>query len=229
MKKILNKNGVYATYYRDDFNGNKLEQRSYKNGQQDGKWFIWFETGQKASEGNYKDGKRDGRFTSWNSDGQISFEGSYKDNKEVGIHKTMYQNNQLKSQINYKNISQHIGVEWHENGQKSKEFEFINGRPDGVHTCWYDNGVMKEQCHFNQELYKISRKWLATEISRTQWDEHGNQTIHLNEKQIKKEDKELLDYFSSGNEAHFNNDPYEELGLTDDERSLGRAFWSNLI
>ena len=51
-------------------NGNKKLEGSYKNGEKNGKWTVWYENGQKGSEITYKNGKLDELWTQWNENGQ---------------------------------------------------------------------------------------------------------------------------------------------------------------
>tara|TARA_Y100001934_G_scaffold136993_1_gene165319 strand:- start:15 stop:524 length:510 start_codon:yes stop_codon:yes gene_type:complete len=62
-------------------NGQKWQERTYKDGKLDGPWNSWRENGQKAFEANWKDGKRDGLATDWYENGQKRREETYKDGK----------------------------------------------------------------------------------------------------------------------------------------------------
>ena len=42
-----------------------------------------YENGQKSEERNYKDGKQDGKWTEWDENGQIKSEATYKDGECV--------------------------------------------------------------------------------------------------------------------------------------------------
>ncbi len=47
----------------------------------------WYKNGQKREERTYKDGKLDGLLTSWYENGQKSWEGTYKDGKRINYKK----------------------------------------------------------------------------------------------------------------------------------------------
>ena len=49
-------------------NGQKKEEGTLKDGEQDGKWSHWYENGQKWHEGTYKDGEMI-KETYWDEDG----------------------------------------------------------------------------------------------------------------------------------------------------------------
>ena len=51
-------------------NGQKKEERTYKNGKIEGLYISWYEGGEKFEERNYKDGMEDGNWTSWYINGQ---------------------------------------------------------------------------------------------------------------------------------------------------------------
>ena len=42
-----------------------------KEGKEDGKWTLWYETGQKKYEITFKEGKKDGPYTMWDEQGNI--------------------------------------------------------------------------------------------------------------------------------------------------------------
>ena len=182
MTKESQRNGVYACYYYDDFDGQKKKQRSYKEGKRDGKSYSWYENGQIKEESNYKEGKQDGKSYLWYENGQIKEESNFINQNQVVTH-----------------------TEWYENGQKRRELQYKNGVRDGVWTLWHDNGQKDDE-----SIYKD-----GDEVDRSLWDRNGKK---------RKEEKEIAWGGSS-----YGDDPFEELGLTDDDRSLGRAFWKNIL
>ena len=105
-------NGKWIEWYE---NGQKKNERSYKNGKPNGLWTEWYENGQKYMEGTYKDGEKDGLFTKWSNDGLKEEKGTYKAGKLNGI-LTM----------------------WNHTGRKSSELTYKNGELDGLSTKWYD-------------------------------------------------------------------------------------------
>ncbi len=70
-----------AVWYHE--NGQKSDERTYKDGKRDGKWTEWDENGQKESEFNYKDGKEDGKWTEWYENGQKWYEATLKDGELI--------------------------------------------------------------------------------------------------------------------------------------------------
>ena len=64
-------------------NGQKKEERNYKDGKCHGPRAYWYENGQKWYQQNWKDGKQDGLQLSWEEDGTESRREIYKDGKYV--------------------------------------------------------------------------------------------------------------------------------------------------
>ena len=56
---------------------------SYKNGQKDQLWTVWWPNKNKKIQGNYVDGKKDGNFILWFQNGQKKFEIIYENNLKV--------------------------------------------------------------------------------------------------------------------------------------------------
>jgi len=91
----------YEGYHK---NGQKEEERTYKDGIEDGLRTTWYWDGRKRSEGTYKDGKRDGKWTEWSGGETFTgespespdaifrpyhkrFEKTYKDGKRISSKK----------------------------------------------------------------------------------------------------------------------------------------------
>ena len=102
---LLNETNPYTGKYLCNYdNGQKEQERRYKDGRLIGKWTVWYESGQKKSEANYKNGKLDGRSTWWNKKGQKVKQKNYKDDKLEGKLIEWFQfNGEIKREENYKN------------------------------------------------------------------------------------------------------------------------------
>ena len=68
-------------------------------GKQDGKWTSWYENGQKMEEKTFKDGERDGLFTGWYEDGQKNWEVTYTSGKKQGLGLYYTEDGQIKYEI----------------------------------------------------------------------------------------------------------------------------------
>lgn len=67
-------------------NGQKQEERHFKNGKANGIQLHWYESGQKKEESYFQDNLRYGLSSEWHQNGQKSYESSYKDGKRDGLY-----------------------------------------------------------------------------------------------------------------------------------------------
>ena len=116
-------------------NGQKWQERTYKDGKLDGPWNSWRENGQKAFEANWKDGKRDGLATDWYENGQKSILATYKDGKRDGLATDWYENGQKRREETYKDGKLMSAVGWKPNGEKCPVTNVKDG--NGV-LVWYN-------------------------------------------------------------------------------------------
>ena len=54
------------------------------NGEPDGSYESFYDTGQLRTQGTYKDGKREGPWETYNNNGQLNIKGIYKDGEQCG-------------------------------------------------------------------------------------------------------------------------------------------------
>ena len=99
-----------------------------KAGKRDGVVIKWYQNGDRWLEKNYKDGRQDGKsFVWWDTHGdqrQIRSEGNYKNGQREGKHTEWYRNGQKKSEENWKNGLLEHWSEWHENGELKSEIRY---------------------------------------------------------------------------------------------------------
>ena len=106
-------------------NGTIVFTKEWKNGELNGKWLEFYETGEKEGEGSFKNGK--GRLIRWYKNGAIQEITSFKNSKEDGR-----------------------SLSWHENGKKSSEASFKNGMVHGELIEWDKNGkIAKDEVYKN--------------------------------------------------------------------------------
>ena len=160
-----NGNQIRHDWWKNGALNHKSEGGWYKNGEQDGLWNNWYESGQKRFEGTYKDGIEDGKWTKWYENGKKKFEGTYKDGKEDGLETSWYENGQKRYEETY-NDGKRDGLwnDWWSNGQKREEGTFKDGILDGKWTRWYENGQKKSEYTYKDG--KLDGKW-------TSWYESG--------------------------------------------------------
>ena len=70
-KEGYSQNGQKSYERRWHPNGQKIEEKTYKNGIENGLRTEWYDNGQKRSEGTFKDGKQVGSTKRWNKDGSV--------------------------------------------------------------------------------------------------------------------------------------------------------------
>ena len=127
--------------FKNRMGGEKDFEGSYKDGQKDGLWTVWYENGQKKSEGTYKNGEADGLVTWW------------------------YENGQKKSENNFKadalgnGIAHGLSTGWYENGQKRYEKNYKDGRSIGSANSWHKNGKKMEEAKYKDGKEISSKKW----------------------------------------------------------------------
>ena len=87
MDDLVERNDLYYKKFTDvpftgeislKVTGEKISGK-IQNGKKDGRWVLYYNSGQLNSDGNYKDGMKDGKSTEWYSNGQIKSEENYKD------------------------------------------------------------------------------------------------------------------------------------------------------
>jgi len=131
------------TYYE---NGQKKEEKHYKNDQLDGLWTRWDENGNKTVEIQYKDGKQDGLKTKWYENGKKGSESHWKNGKLVSASAWKPDGEPCTATKIVDGSGNIVG--WHENGQKWIEYHYRNGKLWGQTGGWHDNGQKKRQGQF---------------------------------------------------------------------------------
>lgn len=101
-----------------------------KNGNflRDGEYIKYYENGQKEEEKNYKNGKAEGLYKFWYKNGQLGEEYNFKDGEVNGLVKMWYKSGQKKSEVNHINnkIEGKVTV-WEENGEIEGVYTYKNG------------------------------------------------------------------------------------------------------
>ena len=220
-------------FYNED--GELCEEKHWKKSKIHGTWTHWY-NGYKTSEQNWKNHALDGKSTTWDYvDGHKTSEIEWVDGLEHGKSIYYYPNGK-KSVEAYFEDAILVGklTIWYESGQKCKEFSYIegkvnyssnvelgilDGKRDGIWIWWHENGVKGLEQVFENDK----------PISRTEWDEDGNQTIQLNSEQLLKEEEEEYKRQQDAQLNHqFNPIEHSNAPLTDDEKLLGADFWRDV-
>jgi antitoxin component YwqK of YwqJK toxin-antitoxin module len=76
--------GLSSSYY---INGQKQEERAYKEGKKNGEWTNWSRSGVKIAEAHFINGKKNGEWFIWNTEGNLLYEMHYNMGKKSGTWK----------------------------------------------------------------------------------------------------------------------------------------------
>ena len=151
--------------------GQKKEEKTYKDGIWDGLWTEWWGNGQKKSERNYKDEKLMS-VERWKPNGEKCPETNFKDGNGVVVEYN--ENGQKRSEDNFKDGElDGLMTHWHENGQKKLERNYKDGKAEGFWSEWYENGQKKMERNYKDG--KAEGLW-------SEWHENGQKKLERNYK-----------------------------------------------
>lgn len=146
------------------------------NGNRQGLWKEYYETGELRSIGKYKDSKMVGDWKFFYPNQEIEIYGSYKNGKKDGMWQWFYPNRQLLMEENWDDgIKEGTFVEYDEYGniltkgnyvENSEEGEWIyknrgvveigsyfDGMKTGLWKTWFENGNLAYEIEYEQDLY----------------------------------------------------------------------------
>jgi len=161
MGDLVIREGIYYQKFTDvPFTGKVTgkEQGSFKNGNQEGAWVSYYESGELWHKGNLKNGGLEGAWVSYYKNGQLSYKGNYKNHKRVGEYIFYYENGQLQSKGNYKSGGREgAWVSYYEIGQLWNKGNYKNGKRDEVWVSYNKDGtVLKEWTGTFKDGVKVS-------------------------------------------------------------------------
>ncbi len=125
--------GKIETYHK--ITKNKILEKNYNEGKEDGIQKEWYENGQLKYERNFKEGKKDGIQKEWYENEQLFYEGNYKKGEFEGKQKMWDEDGQLKLEENY----------------YTGDDPSLQGKKDGI-QIWDEDGCLFE------EIYKNGQK-----------------------------------------------------------------------
>ena len=115
-------NGEIKKWY---FNGQLMEECTYKDGKSDGEYKSWYENGKLSQEATYEDGKIHGKYKMYYENGQL-------DRKYEKYHK----DGQLREECMFVNNEYHGKHRlWNENGKLTQEVFYVKGNLKHVIKC----------------------------------------------------------------------------------------------
>jgi len=130
-------------------NGQLIEKISYKNGQKNGKFTGYYESGQKKHIRTYKDDKLEGKFADYTESGQILRKQNYANDLLDGSSKEWYLNGEVKVKTSYKAGKLDGGFMSYDSlGRKVTKGEYAMGLKEGDWLTWYPSGKKKERSSY---------------------------------------------------------------------------------
>ena len=128
----------------------------YKNGKMNGPLVSWWQNGQKSEERNYKDDLEHGVRTEWDEEGNITEQTNWVNghNTDLVYSKAFlyHDNGQVFNETNFKknkadgsSCMHGPDIHYDENGQKTYEAEYVDGEQHGLETWWDEEGDIISQ------------------------------------------------------------------------------------
>ena len=133
---------------------NKVYIGQIRNGNMNGEWTDWYESGKKKSEEKYYNGKRIGKRITWYENGQKYSESTYKDGVLNGL-----------------------TTIWYENGKKANETTWMDGEKI-FSKCWDEDGGECE-CNILNNCISLDVKSLTDFQLVNDYVEAVSQTVAL--------------------------------------------------
>lgn len=163
-------NGLFLFWLPD---GNKVEEKGYRNGQLHGAYVKYGKDNQKVLEGRYALGKKNGEFAFYGKGGRLKQKGSFRDNIKDGVWTTYnrdgqprnkftfkagkkngkaelyYSNGQLRAQGSYKENEQHgVWVNFFQEGNPKAQGAFVDGEKNGPWSFFRRDGQLTKVVYY---------------------------------------------------------------------------------
>ena len=173
-------------------NGHKMVEEYWNlDGEKDGKWFRYYESGDKQYEKSYKNGISDGNWIYW--DGALKMSGvTYKDGIIWDTDSDKPYTGKWRG-YTYKNgIRDGLVTSSYDSGEMRSEGTYKNGKLEGLTTFWYENGQKQDE-----SIYKN-----GVEIKRVDWYENGQKRRERTHNEDDKKDGLQAWWFENGQKAY---------------------------
>lgn len=167
------------TIYREQ---KPYSKQSFQNGQKNGWYFKFYESGDTSVKKFYADGKLENYTTYFTEDGTISFKGQYKNGQAEGIHRQYYDDGTLRYELSYQNDNLHGDAKYYyDNGNLMVHFNAKEGLPvdivklqsykgeaverddllksgNGLMLFYHDNGALRKELNFKDGKFHGEQK-----------------------------------------------------------------------
>ncbi|QHI35873.1 Putative antitoxin YwqK [Kordia antarctica] len=168
-------NGLqHGNYTRHAFDGKKLVDGTYTNGNESGKWTWYFENGKPELIRHYFDGNKHGEELRYNEDGSIKMKAEYYRGEQQGIEVTYYKNGKVEISTPYKNNQTHGRKEFFDSLGNLQLVRFYNhGRLVG-YSYLDTNGKEKPMIPITNETANIKAYYTNGKVSREMEVKNGD-------------------------------------------------------
>ncbi|MGB1031513.1 MAG: toxin-antitoxin system YwqK family antitoxin, partial [Flavobacteriales bacterium] len=136
--------GTYKVYYS---NGKVAEEAVYRNGEKDGPWRQYFESGKLRGEGTSSTGHFEGKVIYYHPNGVKLIEGEYVRGMKDGTWIKYTSGGDIEVVSSFKmgdlkaeRCENGEFMKYFANGIPESEYVYVDGKKDGPFTEWYEQG-----------------------------------------------------------------------------------------
>lgn len=130
-----------------------------KNGEYQGPWKFYYQTGELKSEGTYENSIRQGKWVYYYKSGKKEQTGKYKNDEPSGVWMWYYPSGAIKKQEYFrKGKPEGEYVEYDQEGNEIVRGEFFNGKPEGLWVYQYNDHYSKGEYSEGDK----NGKWVET-------------------------------------------------------------------
>ena len=151
--KTMEEHGGYHMLGIDNYpNGRVMRVVPYnQQGQYDGIFRQYYESGQLAQKGSYKKGLGQGEYIWYYEEGSIKQKAFYKNDKIEGIVTSFFPGGKIAQTVNYVNGKKEGElIEYYENGKVKEKRFYVNGKEEGKSLFYDEKGnLMKTEIYKN--------------------------------------------------------------------------------
>lgn len=133
--------GSYKVFY---LSNKPYKVLTFQNCNEEGEYYMYFESGKLMESGKYLYGKKSGQVTAYYETGAVYFKANFSVGKEDGLWEQYYPNGKIKLKYNYREGELHgICEDYHENGNVSHRMTYHYGQEQGGQETFSESGVLE--------------------------------------------------------------------------------------
>jgi len=174
---VYGKNGYHIEV---NSNGILTEEGNYVNGQKDGNWRFYYDTGELRCSVDFKNGKLDGYYLEFKKNG-IEVTGEYKNDLKTGTWTKTYPDGKDKCEVSCAFVNgvvhgEHIQID--DKGRIILKSCYVDGKKAGISKVYTYDDVKKTYTAIDICYKKVVKEVRYTSsdslISRIEWDDYEN-------------------------------------------------------